>query len=106
MRTWAIVLVLAILPQSVFAQTPVIPTQNQVSVTVLTPEQLAQAIAVILAQQAELKGQIQALDAHLTQHDQQPMWITRFMTSPFGIILTSVAGTCVASKCWLHIGGK
>ena len=101
MKAWALVLMLALLPYSALAQ-----TQNQVSVTVLSPEQLAQAIAVLLAQQAELKGQIQALDAHLTQHDQQPMWITKFMTSPFGIILTSVASTCVATQCWKTIGSK
>lgn len=103
MRTLLCVLLVACLSGvGVSAQTPApIPT-----IQILTPEQLAIAVAQMLDAQKELRGQIERLDDHLTQHDQQPMWITQFMKSPFGIILTSVASTCVASQCWKHLGGK
>lgn len=98
MKTVVVVLMLA-LGTPAFAQ-----TQQQAPIVALTPEQLAQAIAQIIARQQALSEQLALVDAHLTQHDTQPMWITRFMKSPFGIIATSVASTCVATQCWQRIG--
>lgn len=68
-------------------------------------DQLERIFANLTAQNEDLRAKLAALDQHLTQHDNEPMWITKFLKSPIGIVLTSAGGTCAATQCWRRFSG-
>lgn len=61
----------------------------------LTPimTQAAQQHLAEMARLAELQAQLQ-------RHDEEPMWVTKFLRHPVAQGIIAVIGTCAATQCW------